>query len=372
MTYTSRNTKAIINLTALKNNYRLVDELTGKSATIAVIKAGAYGHGAVEIAKSLDSLVPAFAVAFIDEAIVLREAGIKSPILILEGPLIETDFTFSLKNNFWLMLHNHQQIANLINQKQPYLGKLWLKVDTGMNRLGFMPSELSQIMPKVLSYLAPAQQKQLVLCSHFSNSEEKNNPKTLKQIQCFDSLNSHYNCTASLANSAAILQWPQSHREFTRLGIALYGINPTTTISKPNKESINLTAVMTLQSSIIGLRKLAKGEFVGYGENWQAKRASVIATVAIGYADGYPRNAKAGTPVLINNQLVPLAGRVSMDMITVDVTELTQVTLGDSVELWGENLRVETVAKHLDTICYELLSRVSLRLPREYIEKIDV
>ncbi len=370
MSYTSRKTQAIINLTALKSNYRLLDKLADNSATIAVIKAGAYGHGAIEIAKSLDPIVPAFAVAFLDEAMVLREAGITSPILILEGPLSDADFDYSLKYNFWLMLHNHVQVTNLLKQKKPYLGKLWLKIDTGMNRLGFMPDEISEIMPKVLSFLLPAQQKELVLCSHFSNSEEKNSPKTLKQMQRFDSVNSHYNCHASLANSAGIIQWPQSHREFTRVGIALYGINPTSNVSAKDKENITLTQVMTLQSNIIGLRTVAKGEYVGYGEAWQAKRTSVIATVAIGYADGYPLNAKAGTPVFINNQLASIAGRVSMDMITIDVTELTQVSLGDIVELWGENLPVETVAKHLDTISYELLTRVSLRLPRKYIEEV--
>jgi len=374
MSYTSRKTQAIINLTALKSNYQCIDMLAKNSATIAVIKADAYGHGAIEIAKSLDQLVPAFAVAFIDEAIVLRDAGIKSPILILEGPLTETDFVLSLQHDFWLMLHNDEQVSNLTKQKRPYLGKLWLKVDTGMHRLGFMPTEVAKVMATVQSCLLPAQQKALVLCSHFSNSEEKHNSKTLRQIQNFDVINNQYNCRASLTNSAGIIQWPQSHRDYNRSGIALLGINPITKdIAKVNTQDIDditLTPVMTLQSSIIGVRKLVEGDCVGYGEIWQAKRNSIIATVAIGYADGYPRNAKAGTPVLINNQIAPLAGRVSMDMITVDVTELTKVSLGDKVELWGENLPVETVAKHNDTISYELLTRVSPRLPRKYIEEV--
>jgi alanine racemase len=376
MTYTSRNTQAIINLTALKENYQSIDKLAKNSATIAVIKADAYGHGAVEVAKSLEDIVPAFAVAFIDEAIVLRDAGIQAPILILEGALTETDFAFSLQHNFWLMLHNHEQITHLLNQAQPYLGKLWLKIDTGMSRLGFMPEEVSEIMPKVLSCLPAAQQEELVLCSHFSNAEEKLDPKTLKQIQSFETIRSQYNCQASLANSAGIIQWPQSHYNFNRLGIALYGMSPidelnTNIHNKSNTdistENMTLSPVMSLQSSIIALRKLAKGDFVGYGENWQATRTSVIATVAIGYADGYPRSAKTGTPVFINNQQVPLVGRVSMDMITVDVTDLVTVNIGDKVELWGENLPVDTIAKQLDTISYELLTRVSPRVPRKYL-----
>ena len=366
MSHTSRKTQAIINLTALKENYQVIDNLAKSSATIAVLKADAYGHGAIEIAKSIDHLVPAFAVAFIDEAIILRDAGVQSPILILEGPLAKSDFTFALLHNFWLMLHNHDQLTWLMKQKSPYLGKLWLKVDTGMNRLGFMPEQVAEIIPKIMSKLLPAQQKEFVLCSHFSNAEDIRNPKTINQIQRFDLLCNEHNSLTSLANSAGILHWPESHRDFNRLGIALYGINPIEPNNRNSDKDISLKPVMTLQSIIIGLRTLAKGDCVGYGETWQAKRSSIIATVAIGYADGYPRNAKAGTPVLINNQLAPLAGRVSMDMITVDVTELGQVKLGDNVELWGENLPVELIAEYVDTISYELLTRVSTRLPRKY------
>lgn len=366
MSYTARKTQAIINLNALKSNYQFIDSLATNSATIAVIKADAYGHGSVDIAISLDELVPAFAVAFIDEAVILRNAGVKSPILILEGSLSEEDFTFALQHNFWLMLHNHEQVTHLQNLNKTYNGKLWLKIDTGMHRLGFMPSEVSEIIVKVQSCLQDKQKKELVLCSHFSSSEETNNAKTLKQIQYFDQLSAPYNYQASLANSAAIIQWPQSHRHFNRLGLALYGINPISKINSQDEITSNLVPVMTLQSSIIGLKTIEKGDSVGYGEKWQAKRTSVIAIVAIGYADGYPQNAKAGTPVLINNQLAPLAGKVSMDMISVDVTELNDVRLGDLVELWGENLPVETVATYLETSSYELLTRVSTRLPRKY------
>ena len=166
-----------------------------------------------------------------------------------------------------------------------------------------------------------------------------------------------------MANSVGIINWPQSHADFNRPGIALYGANPIKNMP------IKLDPVMTLQSTVISLRQLSVGESVGYGGSWQAKQDSVIATVAIGYADGYPRNAQAGTPVFINNQLAPLAGRVSMDMITVDVTNLADVSLGDIVELWGENLRVEVVAEYMNTINYELLTCVSARVPKVYINK---
>jgi len=362
MSYHSRKTQAIINLPALKNNYNQIADLAPRSKTLAVIKANAYGHGAVEVAKSLQPLVPAFAVAFIDEAIVLRTAGITLPILILEGPLDKQDIALAKLHDFWLMLHNSEQ-ASWLNQQQPtYNEKLWLKIDTGMNRLGFSPKDAEQ----VIANLTDEQKKELVLCSHFSNADEIDNPKTPAQISCFKTIADKYSCQLSMANSAGIINWPESHANFNRLGIALYGTNPSTTIKNM---PVKLTPVMTLQSTVIALRELNIGESVGYGETWQAKQASVIATVAIGYADGYPRHAQSGTPVFINKQLAPIAGRVSMDMITVDVTDIANVSLGDVVELWGENLSVETVAEHINTINYELLTRISARVPKVYINE---
>jgi alanine racemase len=361
MSHRSRKTQAIINLSALKSNYNEMANLAPNSKTIAVIKANAYGHGMIEIAKSLDTVVPAFAVAFIDEAMVLREAGITLPILILEGPLDEEDFALAECHNFWLMLHNTEQISWLTQVQPSYKEKLWLKIDTGMNRLGFTP----EYAIKVIDNLTKAQKETLVLCTHFSNADEIDNPKTQTQITRLKAFANKYSYQFSLANSAGIINWPESHANFNRLGIALYGTNPT------NNKNISkkLTPVMTLQSTVIALRQVALGESVGYGETWQAKRASVIATIAIGYADGYPRNAQAGTPVFINNQLASIAGRVSMDMITVDVTDIATVNIGDVVELWGENLNVETVAEYMNTINYELLTRVSARVPKVYIDK---
>lgn len=356
----SRKTYSIINLPALVRNYINIDNLAPKSETIAVIKANAYGHGAIEVAKSLSPHVPALAVAFIDEAIELRDAGITLPILIMEGALSYDDFHTASQQNFWLMLHTTEQVMWMSKMSPNYTGKLWLKVDTGMNRLGIKPNKVED----VLATLTSQQREDLVLCTHFSSSEEVGNPKTLLQIQEFERINQKHCFKKSLANSAAILNWSQSHGNFNRLGLALYGATPIPAENLP----IKLTPVMTLQSTIIALRQLNSGESVGYGEKWQAKRSSVIATIAIGYADGYPRNAKNGTPVFINGQIAPLAGRVSMDMLTVDVTDISDIQLGDVVELWGKNLAIEKVAKHLDSINYELLTRVSNRVPRIYVQ----
>jgi len=359
MEYQPRKTHAIIDLSALKHNYLSIAALAPKSDTIAVIKANAYGHGVVEVAKSLIELVPAFAVAFIDEAITLREAGINIPILILEGPLSANDFYIAQQQNFWLILHNEHQLDWLSKLNEPFSRQLWIKVDTGMNRLGFSPDKVADI----IASLSTEQQKSLVLCSHLSNADEIDNPKTPKQISILKKLTKQFHCRSSLANSAGVINWPKSHGDYNRSGIAIYGASP---VDKKNL-TISLKPVMTLQSSIISLRKLAIGDCVGYGETWQATRPSVIATIAIGYADGYPRNAPNGTPVLINGQQAPLAGEVSMDMITVDVTDLDNVQLGDPVELWGKNLRVETIAKHTGTINYELITRVSARVTKIYL-----
>jgi len=360
MTDHSRKTYSIINLPALVSNYNQIANLAPKSETIAVIKANAYGHGAIEVAKTLSQHVPALAVAFIDEAIELRNAGITLPILIMEGALSHDDFSTALHQNFWLMLHTAEQIDWLNKLSPSYLEKIWLKVDTGMNRLGIKPSEVDNILTKLTS----EQLQNLVLCTHFSSSEEVENPKTPLQIKQFEGINQKYGFKKSLANSAGILNWPESHGDYNRLGIALYGATPIPSITS----AVELTPVMTLQSTIIGLRHINTGESVGYGEIWQAERNSVIATIAIGYADGYPRNAKNGTPVFIKGQIAPIAGRVSMDMLTIDVTDIADAKLGDVVELWGENLAIETVAEYLDTINYELLTRVSNRVTRIYID----
>jgi len=359
MNYHSRKTYSIINLPALVSNYNHIANLAPQSETIAIIKANAYGHGAIEVAKALSAHVPALGVAFIDEAIELRNAGITLPILITEGALSYEDFSIALQQNFWLMIHTVEQVGWLNKQSPSYTGKLWLKIDTGMNRLGIMPSEVDN----VLARLAGEQLQSLVLCTHFSSSEEIENPKTLLQIKQFERINQKHGYKKSLANSAGILNWPESHGDYNRLGIALYGATPIPVKASP----VKLTPVMTLQSTIIALRDLSIGDSVGYGEIWQAKRPSRIATIAIGYADGYPRSAKNGTPVWINGQIAPMAGRVSMDMITIDVTDLAQVQIGDVVELWGENMAIETVAEYMNTINYELLTRISARVPKKYI-----
>lgn len=356
MNHTSRLTQAVIDLDALVKNYQYIDHLAPKSNTIAVIKADAYGHDANKVAHALSAKVKLFAVGFIDEALALRKDGINNPVLILEGPFQQSDFELALDNNFSLMLHSDYQIKWLTTITPDYAGDIWLKVDTGMNRLGFHIEQVGSIM----SQLTLQQRQKLVLCSHFSTAEQLDSAKPLEQLAQLKKLVAQYDCQFSMANSAGILNWPTSHGDHTRLGLALYGVSPITDspLSKP------LIPVMTLQASIIAIHTVKIGEYVGYGDTWQAQRETNLATVAIGYADGYPRNAKSGTPVFINGEVAPIVGRVSMDMITIDITDLTNIIIGDTVELWGKNISIDIVAQNSDTINYELLTRVSKRVPK--------
>ncbi|MBU2871297.1 alanine racemase [Colwellia sp. E2M01] len=361
MSYISRLTQAAIDLDALVKNYQYIDSISDTSNTIAVIKADAYGHDSIKVAHALQDYVSHFAVGFIDEALTLRNAGVTTKIIILEGPFKEADFAIAQEHNFSLMLHSDYQIDwfksfNLATTATQLTNELWLKVDTGMNRLGFQINHIDQ----VISQLSIEQQAQLVLCSHFSTAEQLNSSKPLAQLSKLKALVAKYHCKFSMANSAGILNWPQSHGDYTRLGLALYGISPIgdTSTSAP------LIPVMTLQANIIAIHTVKIGDTVGYGDIWQANRDTKLATIAIGYADGYPRNAKAGTPVFINGEVAPVVGRVSMDMITVDITDLASVNIGDTAELWGKNISIDVVAQYSDTINYELLTRVSKRVPK--------
>ena len=356
MNHTSRLTQANIDLAALVKNYQYIDKLTKNSNTIAVIKADAYGHDATKVAKALSQIADYFAVGFIDEALTLRNEGINNKILILEGPFNEHDFTIAQQYNLTLILHSDYQIDWLTTHGSHYNNNIWLKLDTGMNRLGFDLNSIELVITKLTS----EQQQNLVLCSHFSSAEQADNTKPLQQFSQLKKLVDKYQCKYSMANSAGILNWPTSHGDFTRLGLALYGISPLINQST----TVHLSPVMTLVANIIAIQTVHIDETVGYGDTWQASRETTLATVAIGYADGYPRNTKSGTPVFINNQIAPIVGRVSMDMITVDITDLSEINVGDMVELWGKNIPINTVAKASGRINYELLTQVSKRVPK--------
>ncbi len=353
-----RQTIARINIAALIHNYRTIDQLAENSKTIAVVKADAYGHGAVPVSEALSSMVDAFAVAFIDEALHLRAHNIRHPILLLEGPMSSEEMRLARTQNFWLVIHTTEQLADLMSLPLSQRPTFWLKIDTGMHRLGIPVDSARKLLQRYRDELP----SDMVLCSHLSCADDIDNPVTHRQVCALKELAEAFNLPLSIANSAAIQAFPAAHGEWNRLGISLYGASPL-----PDFTAKPLLPVMHLEASVIAIRTIQAGDFVGYGQTWQANRVSTIATVAIGYADGYPRHAQVGTPGFIHGKRVPLVGRVSMDMVTFDVTDVGPVICGDRIELWGDNIAVETVAQHANTISYALLAGLSSRVKRHYV-----
>lgn len=328
---------------------------------VAVVKADAYGNGAVLVAKTLDNKVDLFAVAIVEEAIALREAGIQSPILVMQGPHQAAECALTVQYNLRWILHHQAQLDWLCTalDKQTLLQHAhWVKFDTGMHRLGFMPDQyqsLCQNYPDILH-------AKCVITTHLACADEPDNNSAEQQIAKFvKSFTQHQHF--SIANSAASAYLTEAHQHWNRLGISLYGSSPF----EQSDIQLELQAVMRLKAQVIALREVETGEAVGYGGTWCAQQKSLIATVGIGYADGYPRHAPNGTPAIIKGRTAFLAGRVSMDMLTFDVTHIPGVQLGDEVELWGDNLPINSIAKHVGTIGYELMTRVSSRVPRRYI-----
>jgi alanine racemase len=357
-----RPTSAIVRLNAITENFRTACRMATGSRNLAVIKANAYGHGAVEVAKALEDEVPAFAVAFFEEAVQLRDAGIKKPVLILQGTLGNEDIDEAATRDFWLMLNNQRQIDRVLSSKSARPVRVWLKVETGMHRLGLEPEDADNACRALVS--SEKIQPDMVLCTQLACADELSSQVTRQQMSGLSSLAGKYKLPMSIANSAAIMAWPETHVQWNRPGYMLYGNSPFTAAQQKDE---GLLPAMTVGSEIIAIRDVAAGQGVGYGLDWVAQRQSKVGIIAIGYGDGYPRHAPGGTPVLVNGVRAPLAGRVSMDMISVDLTEHEGVNLGDPVELWGESLSVNEVAASAGTIGYELLAGLTGRLPRVYL-----
>ncbi len=361
----SRNTQAIISLDNIRSNFLLANQWAPQSKNMAVIKADAYGHGLLAVAEALQSLVPAFAVAIFDEAVALRNGGITKNILILQGVNCATELTYASENDCWITLHNKQQIDLLLATKLKQPLKVWLKLDTGMHRLGLDQKQFDKSLQliKQCRWIAD----DFVVSSHFSCASELANGESKKQFNKFNEMITEAklpsNIELSLSNSPAIAHLPESNLNWNRPGIMLYGLP---LFDGPHSSDQQLKAAMSFESEVVAIREVETGEYVGYSNKWQATRPSKIATVSVGYADGYPRQAKNGTPVLVKGERASLAGVVSMDLIGVDVTDLSNVSIGDPVELWGEHLSANEVASYANTIGYDLISGVSRRVPRVY------
>ena len=350
-----RRTAATIDLGAIRDNFALADRKAPTSKTMAVIKANAYGHGLLEVAAALHDGAAAFAVATLDEAVVLRAAGVDKDILVLEGVNSADGYREAEADGLTLAVNSREQVEQALASEAP----VWIKVDTGMHRLGIQPGELAD----VLTQLRKASVDVQAVCTHLACADDVDDAATRRQLNAFRACVEGFGLPCSIANSAGILGWPDTHAAWNRPGIMLYGASPFAT---DLAAASALRPAMTLEAEVIALREIPAGDSVGYGGRWTAERASKIATLAAGYADGYPRHAPDGTPTFVNGHIAPIAGTVSMDMITIDVTDHPGVAVGDLVELWGRNVSVSDIAKRAGTISYELLTGVSPRVPRRH------
>jgi alanine racemase len=347
--------QALIDHAALRHNLRRVRKAAPESHVWSVIKADAYGHGLLRVAAALRGS-DGFAVARIDEAVRLRNGGFEHPILITGGCYTPEEMSLAARNEFEITIHQNQQLALLDTIPAGDRLTLWLKVDTGMHRLGFAPGEAVGIARKLRGHPSI---RQFNLMTHLANADDRLDSATEAQLNIFDEIATSEFSRSSIANSAGVLGFKASHRDWVRPGIMLYGASPFVDSMAADED---LQPVMTLKSHVIALKQCSKGDRVGYGGSYQCPQAMPVAVVAVGYGDGYPRHAVEGTPVLVAGRRLPLIGRVSMDLITLDARHCPEVRVGDEAILWGRGLPVEEIAEQAGTIAYELLCSVTSRV----------
>jgi len=356
---------AVIRPPALRSNLDRVRELAPGCPVLAVIKANAYGHGLVQVARILQD-ADAFAVARIEEAVQLREAGIRHRLVILGGCITAGEVRTASELGLDVVVHSDQQVALLGATAVKTPMACWLKVDTGMGRLGIEPEGFAQAVESLRGASAV---RSLTLMTHLACADDHTDPETTEQLQVFSTLLGDWDGDVSIANSAAILQWPDtlrsggvlrfSGRNWVRPGIMLFGASPLR--GRPAPE-LGLRPAMSFETRLISVKAVRKGRRVGYGGHWVAPRNSVLGVAAAGYADGYPWHVGAGTPVGVRDCLAPIVGRVSMDMLTVDLTDVPGARAGDRVVLWGDGPTVEDVAGASRTIPWTLMTGINRRV----------
>ncbi len=351
-----RATQVIVDLAALRHNLAQARAAAPGRHIMAAIKANGYGHGLIRVARALEA-ADGFGVACIDEAMQLREAGINKPVTLLEGFFSADELVPIARHRLVTVVHHFEQVAMLEQSALTTPVRVWLKIDSGMHRLGFAPQRAHAAWERLHACRNVAE---VVGCmTHLPNADDLDDPATIRQVALFRQVTAELPGVRSIANSAALLGWPQAHAEWVRPGIMLYGISP---FVGGRGDRHGLRPVMTLRSELIAVNHLKRGDAIGYGGAWVCPEDMTVGVVAAGYGDGYPRHAPNGTPVLLNGRRVPLVGRVSMDMLTVDLRDQPQARSGDPVVLWGEGLAVEEIAEYAGTIPYELVCQVMPRV----------
>lgn len=345
-----------LDLDAIKHNLAQVKCYAPNNKIMAVIKANAYGHGMTRIAQALDQ-ADGFAVARVDEGVRLRKAGYTQPVTVLQGFVCIDELQLLFKHQLDAVIHTRQQIQMLQQSSADASLSVWLKMDTGMNRLGFKGSDFNAAYQQLLSCKIVRQPINLI--THFANADDLLDDKTRCQIDLFNTAVQDYPGQRSVANSAGIIGWPNVISDWVRPGLMLYGCSP---FAGKTGADFGLKPVMSLHSRLIAVKHVSAGETVGYSGTWQCPTDTRLGVVSIGYGDGYHRHTRSGAPVLVNGQRANLIGRVSMDMITVDLNSQPNAQPGDPVTLWGEGLPVEEIARYAETIPYTLLCGITQRV----------
>lgn len=354
----ARPTYIWIDQTALVHNVNHVKTCAPGKKIIAMVKANAYGCGLASVVPVLDGRVDAYGVACLEEAMQLRTIGSRTDCILFQGVFSADEFQLVAEQEFQCVIHQQQQLRWLLSKPLSKKIKIWIKVDTGMHRLGFDPADVAEVMSAALdcSWI----DDDIGIITHLAcadTPEDSFNQQQLQKFEALDFIPTKYK--RSIANSAAILALPQSHADIVRPGIMLYGVSP---FAQSTGTSLGLMPVMHFMSVISAIHHFPPHARVGYGGRWQSEHSSVIGIVAVGYGDGYPRHVVPGTPVWVNGTLAPIVGSISMDMMTVDLTHCAGVKEGDRVELWGKHVPVENIAKSAGTIPYELICQISPRV----------
>ncbi len=357
----NRHSRAIIDLHAIRHNYALLKEISGNNRLIAVVKADAYGHGAIEVAQALPH-ADAFAVASVGEAVALRKAGIKQKILVLSGFVRAAELNLCISHRLDPIIHQQIHIDYLKQNKDLDGIQVWVKIDSGMGRLGYQPDSVADVLDQLdrLPALGPVR-----LMTHLASADDVDSGFSSRQIAAIRALELH-GYEWGIANSAGILGWPDAHDTWVRAGIAMYGANP---MSNRRRKSIGLLPAMQMKTSVLAVNPHKKGDVIGYSSTYTCDHDMTIAVIATGYADGYPRHKIDTAQVSIHGQLCDIVGRVSMDMITVDVSKLERIAVDDEVTLFGHSPEVNHLADCSQTIAYEILCNVGAHAKREYINK---
>jgi alanine racemase len=347
---------ATIDLAAIRHNLGVVRRAAPRSKVMAAIKADGYGHGAVPVARALEGHADSFAVAALEEALLLREARVKAPLALLEGILSMEEARLCLRHSLQVVVNDHWQLEILEALPQGARVSLWIKLDTGMHRLGFPLADVAGLWRRLQA------RPEWEFCgwiTHLACADEPDNPATREQVRAFTGALDGLPGARSIANSAGLVAWPEARADWVRPGLMLYGASPL-----PGKIGayLGLAPAMRFESRLIAIRDYAKGAAIGYGATWRCPEDMRIGVAAVGYADGYHRALPSGTPVKVHDRRVDMVGRVSMDMITLDLRAVPEARVGDPVLLWGPGLPVEDIAARAGTVAYELLCGLTQRV----------